>query len=423
MPTVAYLANIFPSAVEPYVIDEIRELRKRGVAVTPCSALRANGRLSEDLEVWAAETLYLEPLHFGLLLRAGILCVWKCARLKDFWLRALVRQRSTERRLPALLHTLLGVYYALLLGKQHVEHIHVHHGYFGSWIAMVAARVLDIPFSMTLHGSDLLVHAAYLDIKLKHCQFCVTISEFNRRHILETYPDVDPAKIHVQRVGVNCRVPAARLGSVKSEESPLIMLSVGRLHAVKDHAFLVRACHMLKSCGLRFVCSIVGDGPERPRLEKLIRDLHLEQEIRLLGELARRELDEQYEKADLVVLTSRREGIPLVLMEAMARGKVVLAPAITGIPELIVDGSNGFFYRPGSLDDFVARVELIKAARSALTALRQNAREHVLRHFNHEESLASFCQLLLTNLRAHPARFFRSSVNRENNPYENPLLQ
>ena len=67
------------------------------------------------------------------------------------------------RRLRALLHTWLGVYYALLMEDYGVGHIHVHHGYFSAWVGMVAARILDIPFSMTLHGSDLLVHAAYLD--------------------------------------------------------------------------------------------------------------------------------------------------------------------------------------------------------------------------------------------------------------------
>jgi colanic acid/amylovoran biosynthesis glycosyltransferase len=423
MPRVAYLANIFPSSVEPYVIEEIRELRKRGVTVIPCSVRRADAGLGGDLEVCAEETLCLEPLHFGLLFRAGLLCVWKFARVKDFFLRALLRRRSTERRLRSLLHTLLGVYYALVLSKHHVGHIHVHHGYFGSWMAMVAARVLDVPFSMTLHGSDLLMHAAYLDIKLKRCQFCVTVSEFNRRHILESYPDVDPARIYVRRIGVDCRVPAARPGTAKSGGSALIMLAVGRLHAVKDHAFLLRGCRTLKNRGLRFVCSIAGDGPERASLERLIHDLHLEQEIRLLGRLARHEVDDQYEKADLVALTSRSEGIPLVLMEAMARGKVVLAPSITGIPELIADGSTGFLYQPGSLDDFVTRVELINGTRSALMTLRQNAREHVLQHFNREKNLAAFCKLFLASLRPQPARVSYSQTNTASNSYENPILQ
>jgi colanic acid/amylovoran biosynthesis glycosyltransferase len=401
MPCIAYFANVFPCSVEPYVIEEIGELRRCGVTVIPSSVRRA--RLSPELQTWAAQTLYIEPLRFGLLLHAGWLFFRCFRRLKTFLMRALVRRSNRERRVRVLLHTFLGVYCAVLLGKQGVEHIHVHHGYFGSWVAMVAAQVLGIPFSMTLHGSDLLVHAAYLDIKLKHCQFCVTVSQFNQRHILKRYPDIDPAKIHVRRIGVDCRLQTARVRTAKAESAPLLMLAVGRLHAVKDHAFLVRACEMLKNRGLQFACSIAGGGPERHSLERLIRDLKLQREIRLLGELAHDQIDEQYQNADLIVLTSRSEGVPLVLMEAMARGKLVLAPAITGIPELVVDGKTGFLYQPGSLAHFVAQIELINRVRFGLTDIRRNAREHVLQHFDREKNVAAFCELLLLNLRARAA--------------------
>ena len=418
MPTIAYLTNMFPSPLEPYVMDEIRELQSRGISVIPCSARRASAGRSDDLRGWARQTLTLEPLHLGLLLRATFLFVWKFARLKHFFRRALSRKMPAERRLRALLHTFLGVCYAAMLGEHRVEHIHVHHGYFGSWIAMVAARLLDIPFSMTLHGSDLLIHAAYLDIKLKQCQFCVTISEFNRRHILENYPQIDPAKIFVQRMGIDCDLHSAPLP--KSNDSPFQMLAVGRLHAVKDHVFLVRACALLKDRGLRFVCSIAGEGPERASLEKLICDLGLNQQVRLLGERSCNELNAQYEEADLIVLTSRSEGIPLVLMEAMARAKIVLAPAITGIPELIADGTTGFLYRPGSLEDFVARVELISATRSALTTLRGAARQHVVQHFNREKNTAALCDLLASHLQAQPARVSHVEVSHSN---EDSILQ
>ena len=186
------------------------------------------------------------------------------------------------------------------------------------------------------------------------------------------------------------------------------ILAVGRLHAVKDHAFLLRACHQLRTHGLRFVCVIAGDGPERERLEALVQDLHLEQEVQLLGQLVRDEVNRLYEHADLVVLTSRSEGIPLTLMEAMAHEKLVLAPAITGIPELILDGETGFLYRPGSLDDFISKIELVSSAPSGSSNVCRNAREHVVRNFNRGKNLSAFCDLLLAHVRrkadrVHPA--------------------
>ena len=149
----------------------------------------------------------------------------------------------------------------------------------------------------------------------------------------------------------------------------------------------------------------------------LIRDSHLQAEVRLLGHLSRDHLDAYYAGADLIVLTSRSEGIPLVLMEAMAHGKPVLAPAITGIPELVLDGTNGFLYRPGSLEDFAARVELIHHSQSALGPLGRAAHEHVRQHFNREKNLAAFCNFFLK----HISPTYVSQTAEQS--YENPVLQ
>jgi len=407
MTTVAYLTNQFPSPVESYVMQEIKELRRRGVTVIPCSARHCPAVLDSELKGFAAETVCMQSLRLELLIYAAVLCVLKFPVLSNFYRHALLeRNEPLGRRLRALLHTWLGVYYALLIKRSGVDHIHVHHGYFASWISMVAARILGIDFSMTLHGSDLLLHAAYLDIKLEYCKFCVTISEFNRKHILERYPTVRPDKVLVRRMGVD---PGANnLFALKPsrENTTLLMLAVGRLHPIKDHAFLIRACRLLKSREVPFECEIAGDGPERASIEKLICDLDLQAEVRLAGHLSRQPLEACYARAGLVVLTSRSEGIPMALMEAMAHGKPVLAPAITGIPELVLDGKNGFLYRAGSLEDFVSRVEFVHHSQPTLNPISRSAREHVLQHFNREKNLAAFCDLLLKHITAkhiHPS--------------------
>jgi len=408
--TVAYLSNEFPVSVEPYVGQEIQELRKRGVNVVACSIRRSSGTVG-TAPASAGETLYLEPMRMGQLLRAAWLCLRNAMLLGDLFLRVLIRGRESPlRRLRAVLHTWLGAYYALSLQGRGVTHIHVHHGYFASWVAMVAARLLGIDFSMTLHGSDLLLHAAYLDTKLKNCSFCITISEFNRQYILDHYPDVDPAKVAVCRMGVEASraIPTPRVAPER-----VVMLAVGRLHAVKDHAFLIRACKIVKERGLEFLCIIAGEGPQRAALQRLICGLELRSQVRLLGHCSRAELDDLYSMSDLVVLTSRSEGIPLVLMEAMVRGKVVLAPGITGIPELVLDGKTGFLYKPGSLDDFVAKVEMIRQAQSNLLTIRCAARQHVEQHFNQKKNVAAFVDCFLNRLNRRA----------ECEPNENPVLQ
>jgi glycosyltransferase involved in cell wall biosynthesis len=130
----------------------------------------------------------------------------------------------------------------------------------------------------------------------------------------------------------------------------------------------------------------------------MIEKLELANEITLAGHLPHEELDHCYVMADLVVLTSRSEGIPLVLMEAMARKKLVLAPAITGVPELVIHGKTGFLYSSGSVRDFVRSVEEITRSFGELDAVSRSARGHVSRKFNREKTLATFAELFIAQL-------------------------
>jgi glycosyltransferase involved in cell wall biosynthesis len=162
------------------------------------------------------------------------------------------------------------------LAPLHVDHIHAHHGYFASWMALVAARLLGIDFSFTLHGSDLLHRADLLQAKLQACSFCTTISDFNRQYILKNYPSIPPEKIIVQRLGVDPLLSCPPKPIViPSSQHSFCVLAVGRLHRVKDYRFLIDACGALRRQGLDFLCWIAGEGPERSALESQISRLGL----------------------------------------------------------------------------------------------------------------------------------------------------
>jgi colanic acid/amylovoran biosynthesis glycosyltransferase len=433
---VAYLANQFPSAVEPYVVEEIEELRRRGVCVIASSVRKPAAGDDKLFTSDRPPEIVLQPIRVVVLLKAAWLCVCKWRRISDLMWRVIWRGRKwPTQRVKALLHTWLGACYAVQLKGRGVEHIHAHHGYFGSWIAMVAARLLRVPFSLTLHGSDLLLHGRYVDVKLENCEFCLTVSEYNRHLILRRYPKIAADRVVVSRLGVEIDEQADLFPSQhKARRAPLMLLAVGRLHAVKDHAFLVRACAQLHTRGIEFECSIAGHGPERRRLESLIRKLGLEDRVTLLGHVPREQMDSLYDRADVVVLTSRSEGIPLTLMEAMARGKIVLAPDITGIPELVIAGKTGFLYEAGSQGDFVARLLLIHSlmpttgvrdhldiciqdsqtlAARRLAWMPHAARVQVRLNFNRSKNLESFGEFFIE----------RIAPQKESTRHENSLLQ
>src|SRR5262249_29512145 len=129
--------------------------------------------------------------------------------------------------------------------------------------------------------------------------------------------------------------------------------------------------------GLDFLCWIAGEGPERKALEHAIAAFRLQDRVILVGHVPRPDLAGYYRRADLVVMTSLSEGLPVVLMEAMSHGKLVMAPAITGIPELVKHLSTGFLYEPGSLYKFVSTTRWILDHRAELDGIRTAAAESI----------------------------------------------
>ncbi len=411
MTTIAYIANEFPSPLEPYVMDEIAELRRRGTRVICCSGKRVspeNLTLSE--RAFWKETRFFQPLSDDELKRAARRLI---SDRSDLWqlLQPLVCERGSSplRRIRALGHTVMGAALAEQLAPLDAEHIHAHHGYFASWMALVAARLLGIGFSFTLHGSDLLQRADFLSSKLRACGFCVTVSDYNRNYILRNYPDTSPGKITVQRLGVDRVLPwSTSANGLAADGRRFCLLSVGRLHRVKDHRFLVQACGKLREQGVHFICWIAGEGPERPALERQIIADGLQGYVHLVGHVSRADLAGYYRHADLVVLTSKSEGIPVVLMEAMAHGNLVLAPAITGIPELVEHQRTGFLYEPGSLSDFVSAVRWIETNQGSMSGIQRAAAASIAASYNRQRNLRNFADQFLARLtqpsgdHAHP---------------------
>jgi glycosyltransferase involved in cell wall biosynthesis len=411
---IAYLSNQFPAPTESYVWDEIKELRRNGREVLCCS-FRRTAWTSPDLRPLESETLYVFPVTLLEAARAVLALAADFRQIADLLLRCIRGPEPFKKRLRTMGHTWLGACLAGRLRSKQITHIHVHHGYFSAWTGMIAARLLDASFSMTLHGSDLLVRADYIESKLNECLFCVTVSDFNRKHILQHYPQAAPGRILVHRIGVDLEFwrPAPR----ERTEDEFSIVSAGRLHRVKNQAFLMLACRQLKNRGVRFSCQIAGEGEEREALEGLIEALGLSHEVQLLGTVSARQLRDLYSEADVVALTSHSEGIPVTLMEAMAMGRIVLAPAITGIPELVEHGRTGFLYEPESINDFISKLDTIRIARSSLAQMRYLAARQVERKFNRRSNLEALARDFLRRTSDPQDQNFRAPA------YENPLLQ
>jgi glycosyltransferase involved in cell wall biosynthesis len=213
----------------------------------------------------------------------------------------------------------------------------------------------------------------------------------------------------VQRLGVDRVFPSSVLAD--EAQHRFCLLAVGRLHRVKNYQFLIQACSALRDEGLHVICWIVGEGPERATLESLIRKRQLQDRVHLVGHVPSAHLSGYYRYADLVVMTSLSEGIPVVLMEAMAHERLVLAPAITGIPELVENRRTGFLYEPGSPSDFLSCVRWILANKTSLSVIQRAAAANVGTFYNRQRNLRSFADHFL-------ARIAKSGTD-----HARPLLQ
>jgi glycosyltransferase involved in cell wall biosynthesis len=248
------------------------------------------------------------------------------------------------------------------LKAQGVQHLHAHFANSSASIARLAAKLARITWSMTLHGACDFEYpfGPTLPGKVREAAFTICISRYGMSQAMR---EVDP--VHWSRIGLSrCGVDLSELppprGPAHNGES-LNIVCVGRLSSEKGHLGLLegfaQAWHQEPSLRL----TLVGDGPQRERIESRIAELGLSERVTLTGCAAERAALDHIAAADIVVLASFMEGIPVVLTEAMALRVPVIAPRLAGIPELIEDGVSGFMFHPADWNDLA--VKLVKLAR------------------------------------------------------------
>jgi glycosyltransferase involved in cell wall biosynthesis len=268
-----------------------------------------------------------------------------------------------------LAYLLEAAYLAEQLQSKGVEHLHNHIGEASATVAMLASLLSGIPFSMTIHGPGEFDRPTLLalDEKIRRASFIAAVSEFTRSQLYRWSDCADWPRIHVVHCGLDGTFLNA--GSRAIAEARRLVY-VGRLAEQKGPLLLIEAAARLAAEGLTFELVLVGDGPLRSPIEERIKQHALQQHVRLTGWQGALAVRDEILRARALVLPSFAEGLPVVIMEALALGRPVISTYVAGIPELVVPGVCGWLIPAGSVE------ALAEAMRDALLAPVQDL-EHL----------------------------------------------
>jgi glycosyltransferase involved in cell wall biosynthesis len=357
----AYLCNRYPAISHTFILGEILALRRLGAAIATISLRRSDrGHLLAPVDQAEFATTHailpvrpwtLAALHLRALARQP-------RRYLGTLAQALRLGRGTARgSLWQLFYFAEAVLVWERCRRERLRHIHAQFTSPSTDVAMLAARLGDgngpWSFSFAAHGTDILTgDQGLLAEKVRRASFVICVSDFGRSQLMGLVEQEHWPKLHVVRCGIDTE--RFRSAATRARTDPVRLLAVGRLHPVKGHAILLEALRLLLDEGVSVALTLVGDGPLRASLERRAAELGVGNAVTFAGNVGQDAILDFYEAADVFCLPSFGEGIPVVLMEAMAMRLPVVASGVMGIPELVDDGLNGLLVPPGRPDRLAA---------------------------------------------------------------------
>lgn len=394
--TVAILVKTFPKLSETFVLGEILGLEKLGLPVTIFALQRGAETIRHDETGRVRATVhYLEGSlagrmgsfggHLAMLVRrpAGYLRALALAMLRD-----------EPGALPDLT---VACRLAAQLLRARISHVHAHFASRPAAVAELASAIIGGTFSISAHAKDIYLSSPeVLARKLARATFTVTCTAHNLAHLRAIAPRHARVELMYHGIDANAFAPPPPAAG----EGPPLVLAVGRLREKKGFDVLVRACAELRDRGTPFRCEIVGYGEREPELAALIDRLALGPHVALVGRMNHAALRARYAAATVFAAPCRvtddgdRDGIPNVLLEAMAMSVPVVTTPVSGIPEVVIDGETGLLAPPDDPLALARCLEQVITSPSLRGRLGPAGRHLVVERFDNDRNLQTVCGLL-----------------------------
>ena len=339
---ICYFLNGFPKLSETFILNEIWELREKGLDIFLFAVRHSDEEIVQSKDkALMHDVFYLDGLTGRRKLENALITCF-CHPFRVVKTALFTRKRFRKSPVWKFKEAL---YVGGELIRNGVKHIHAHFAMEAAEKAMLASFITGISYSMHPHALDIYVRPRMLRDKMAHAMFVSTPCEFNKRYLLELYPGYPEHKIVVLRLGIDLElfIPSQQQAHKANTPKDLVILSVGRLVEKKGMIYLLRALKALIDDGIMAKVVIIGEGPEYDRLSRFIKENRLDGVVDLKGSCSSEYAKNLFETSDLFVLpctvakNGDHDATPTSLLEAMAMKVPVISTSVAGIPEIIPD--------------------------------------------------------------------------------------
>lgn len=397
---VCYFLKRYPRLSETFIVNEMRELQQQGINVSIVAKYASN----EEIVHEKAQALDI-PIYYLPSVSSISHTSWEVRHLKNLsgtpslLKRDTLRGQLSKKDYKALVEAAMIAPFIKNMG---IDLIHAHFATWATTAASFASDITGIPYSFTAHAKDIYherVDKTVLTEKIAKARFVITVSDFNKRYLEGLLCSEGRSG---QIIRLYNGIDLEQFRPLDIEKEPNLLLGVGRLTPKKGFKYLIEACKILRERGRDFHCVIIGKGDERATLEKLVEQYSLEQKISLPGAKTQAEVMRIIQKATALVLPcivssdGDRDGLPTVLLEAMALGVPVVSTNVTGIPEIIAHERTGLLVEEKNSKTLADAIETLLDSESLCEKLSRAALVKVREEFNVVENVKTLKDYFLS---------------------------
>ncbi len=378
---ILYILTRFPVPTETFILNELREMKRQSLSYS-VFAFRVDFEAASLPPYNEIDIKQIpRPLSPEVLGASS-----KCLAQNPSIVLRLFKERACRR----MHHFLQALFIAQWARSNGISHIHAHYAYHSTSAALVASKVSGIGYSFTAHANDIYKSCYHLEEKIMHSRFCATCTGYNAKYLKENFARQCPQKIIKVYHGIELEKFRSKWEITHTSSKPadeFVIVSVGRLREKKGFPYLIEACRRLKDKGINIKAKIIGDGPQSTELEHLIEKNNLTEDVILTGAICHDEVYDLLVKADIFVLPciiardGSRDGIPNVILEAMAVGLPVVSTTVSAIPEAVTHKETGLLVPPNDAAALADAIEKLYRTPELREVMGKKGRTKVEKEF------------------------------------------